>query len=241
MKAVLLIDSGNTRAKWQWLLEDQCISAGAGAIESISCPNEVAGLQVTAAVSCVAGMQDQIRNKLQQLGTQSIQFARTQAKHVDEFGQLVNSYAAPERMGVDRWLVMLGAQKLAQGQAFCVVDAGTAITVDAVDADGIHLGGTIAPGVTLLKAALQTGTKIDANWAGIELSEAWGTDTESALANGLLGSACGVIEHRVAQLKGGMNFSCILSGGDADLLKPRLGERWTVSPDLVFQGLRRSL
>ncbi len=76
-------------------------------------------------------------------------FARTQART----GSLRNSYDDPARMGVDRWLAMLGARERERGK-LCVIDAGSALTIDIVSAAGQHEGGYIIPGAALMERAL---------------------------------------------------------------------------------------
>ena len=66
---------------------------------------------------------------------------------------LTNGYAEPHRLGVDRWAAMLGAREIQSG-ALCVIDCGTATTVDVIRADGLHLGGAILPGMYTMRRAL---------------------------------------------------------------------------------------
>src|SRR6202034_3800599 len=74
-----------------------------------------------------------------------------------EFNGLTNGYLDPSLLGADRWLALIGAWTKASG-ALCVVDAGTAVKVDAVDAKGQHLGGLIAPGIHMMREALMNKT-----------------------------------------------------------------------------------
>ena len=64
-------------------------------------------------------------------------------------GGIRNAYPQPAKLGVDRWLAMIGAHALERG-AVCVVSVGTAMTIDGVAADGRHLGGVIVPGPDLM-------------------------------------------------------------------------------------------
>src|SRR6185503_15791565 len=67
------------------------------------------------------------------------------------------AYTEPSRLGVDRWVAVLAAYHAARGAA-CAIDAGTAVTFDAVDSAGMHLGGLIFPSARLLAAALDRNT-----------------------------------------------------------------------------------
>ena len=64
-----------------------------------------------------------------------------------------NSYAEPERMGVDRWLAMIAAYQRIAGPV-CVIDAGSALTIDFVATDGRHRGGYILPGMAMMERSL---------------------------------------------------------------------------------------
>ncbi len=68
-----------------------------------------------------------------------------------------NAYPDPGLLGVDRWVAVIGAYHLAHG-ACCVVDVGTAATLDTVDASGQHLGGFIVPGPQMMVRSLHAGT-----------------------------------------------------------------------------------
>jgi type III pantothenate kinase len=74
-----------------------------------------------------------------------------------EYHGLTNGYLDPSLLGADRWLALIGAWTKARS-ALCVVDAGTAVKVDSVDADGQHLGGLIVPGIHMMREALMNKT-----------------------------------------------------------------------------------
>jgi len=69
------------------------------------------------------------------------------------FAGLVNGYDDPATFGVDRWAALIGARCLHDG-ALCVIDSGTATTVDVVRADGRHIGGAILPGIYTMRRSL---------------------------------------------------------------------------------------
>ncbi len=145
-----------------------------------------------------------------------------------------NGYRVPEQLGVDRWCALIGAWALEQ-RACLVVTAGTATTVDSLDASGRFLGGLILPGVDLMKGALAKGT------AGLPWAQGqhvpFPNATDDAITTGCLEAQAGAIERAFARLPGAE--CCLLSGGAAPLLEPLL--RLPVRPvhDLVLEGLRR--
>ncbi len=148
-----------------------------------------------------------------------------------------NGYRDPVRLGADRWAAVIGAYRNFGGPV-CVVDAGTAITVDAVDAEGNHLGGLIAPGPQSMKRALA-----DATAALRDLEEGEFTllarDTRSAVTSGGWHAAAGFLE-RILELmpeRLGKDARYLLTGGDAARLDALLPRHFTLAPDLVLQGL----
>lgn len=152
-----------------------------------------------------------------------------------------NGYRDPERLGLDRWLAVLGAYHLA-GRACLVIDLGTAITADFVDGAGQHLGGYICPGLPLLRAQLRTHTRriryddAEAALATRELSP--GHCTAEAVERGCLMMVQGAVMAQLDQAERlwGADFACFLTGGDAALVEKLIpGARHV--PDLVFIGL----
>ena len=144
------------------------------------------------------------------------------------------AYPEPQRMGVDRFLALLGARALG-GEAL-VVGVGTALTVDLLDADGRHHGGRIAASPTLMRQALHQ--------RAAQLPETGGRyrefadDTDGALASGCLGAALALVErsrdaarHLLAEAP-----SLLLHGGGAADLAPHLADAVT-DPMLVLRGL----
>lgn len=160
------------------------------------------------------------------------------ARSLPHWAGVTNGYCEPGMLGVDRWLAMLAAFKLAPG-ACMVVDVGTAVTIDLVAANGQHLGGYICPGLRLMSdqlvahaqglVGLQVGRRLD-------LSP--GQNTADAVARGGVLMLRGFIEAQLAlapALFGGQ-FTLFLTGGDAGSVGA-LSVKAHVVSDLVFVGL----
>ncbi len=150
------------------------------------------------------------------------------------------AYAHPERLGVDRFLALLGAYALcvrqARGQPALVVGVGTGLTVDLLDADGLHRGGRIAPSPTLMREMLQArAPQLPAT--GGDYTE-FADDTVDALASGCEGAALGLVERsrNAASALLGATPSLLLHGGGATALQRWLPEAIVV-PALVLEGL----
>ncbi|MFQ5983300.1 MAG: type III pantothenate kinase [Woeseiaceae bacterium] len=155
---------------------------------------------------------------------------------------VTNSYKQARRMGVDRWVAMIGARSEFRG-AVCIVDAGTAVTIDAIDKDGVHLGGQIIPGLALMGNALSSDTSdIPASrqaprdpGQGMAM---FAKNTAGGVHSGALNAVCGAIERAVRVLRaGGHRPKIVLTGGDASRILKQLGDKVLHRPNLVLQGL----
>lgn len=150
-----------------------------------------------------------------------------------------NLYRRPDQLGADRWAALIGARGLTSSAA-CVIDAGTAVTVDALSARGDFLGGAIFPGLNLLRESLVRGTVAITAEAG-EASDSLGRSTEDGVAAGTLFGLAGAVERLIEEYRLilGEPIKIFLTGGDAPLLSSRLRVSSTPSPDLVLKGLAR--
>jgi type III pantothenate kinase len=129
-------------------------------------------------------------------------------------GGVRNGYRNPAQLGVDRWCALIGARSLNPG-ALLVVMAGTATTIDTLDADGRFLGGLILPGQHLMLSALAEKTA-DLPFAGGKHAQ-WPQSTDDAIVSGALEAQLGAIERAWARLPGEQRL-CLVSGGNAALL-----------------------
>ena len=153
------------------------------------------------------------------------------------------AYAEPARLGADRWAALLGARGLTEG-ACLVVDAGSALTIDAMGPGGRHLGGWIIPGLAMMLEALETHTgdlrALRQASAGAEPA-AFPADSGPAMEEGIRLAAAGAVRLARARLEAhcGVTARLLLAGGDAPTLLPALDGAERV-PDLVLRGLARA-
>lgn len=149
-----------------------------------------------------------------------------------------SGYHEPGQLGVDRLLAMVAARACCAGP-FCVVDAGSAVTIDFVDAGGQHLGGLIMPGHRLARECLLARTSIPRE-AGVEPGARLGRDTPTAVALGSLYAVAGIIERFIGgsdalfPLSGTRVF---LGGGDAGALEALMPPPCERIEHLVLSGL----
>lgn len=167
-----------------------------------------------------------------------VRFAKSESH---AFG-ITNSYRQPRTMGVDRWVAMIGA--FAEFGAACViVDAGTAVTIDALDEDGVHLGGQILPGVTLMADALSSSTSNIPSVARAakgtgDAMNMFASSTADAVREGALNAVVGAIERSIRLLRSNAyDPVVILTGGDGSRILGAVDAAVEHRPNLVLQGL----
>jgi type III pantothenate kinase len=150
---------------------------------------------------------------------------------------MCNAYQEPEKLGVDRWLCLVAGYHNYR-KALCVVDCGTAITVDVVDSSGKHLGGLICPGLKLMKESLVKGTE-NLKPGKTVYSFGLANFTDAAIYNGTLSAACGLIEFVLKNQPDTIHL--LLTGGDAEVISAHLSRPAIIDPDLVLRGLALTL
>ena len=148
----------------------------------------------------------------------------------------------PDRVGADRLLAAIAANCLrTTDRPAIVIDAGTAVTVDAVDAQGVFQGGAILPGLRLSAAALRQGTDAlpEVDTAFPEPPAAIGKSTGPAIGSGLFWGQVGAIRELVARMNETFNGDAdlIIAGGDAERWAPYLSSTARFVPDIVIRAL----
>ncbi len=237
----LLLDLGNTRLKWACAQAGMPGQAHAQSWESIETeglsPDWLSAARASRRIlaASVAGTQreQRVSRALQAHGLGEPLWLRSPAQACG----VRNAYPQPQRLGVDRFLAMVASRDA--GLAPCVVTSvGTALTLDALDAEGRHLGGLIAPGPRLMQQSLHRATAGlpetgDAAW--VDAAD----DTEDAIVSGCWSAALGLVGHFHARMLQRLGTHCrvVLCGGDAVPLAGRLAMPNEVRPDLVLHGL----
>lgn len=150
-----------------------------------------------------------------------------------------NRYQDPAQLGADRWAALIAARRQQAGNV-CVVDCGTAVTIDALDADGVFRGGVILPGIATARRALLQSTAQIRDSSGVD-DDCCGLTTADAVAAGTLFGTAGAIERIVREQAVGFHAppQVLLTGGEAALVMPLLHLPYPVHvlPDLVLMGL----
>ena len=149
----LLFDIGNTRIKWAYdtgseLLDPgEVAHRGAAAGDAVSFVTQLRSDIESAWAINVAG--EELESALSDAVLKHLGMPLRVAKTTQTCGAVVNGYSAIEQLGADRWAAIVGAWNHYRKDV-CVVDAGTAVTIDLVQADGRHQGGFILPGARLM-------------------------------------------------------------------------------------------
>lgn len=238
----LLLDLGNTRVKWAWAQAGRLVSVGAAVWAELPAPAlvaELAGADVLPARVALATVAPRgyaeglVSAAAQRWG---VPVAALQA--LPACAGVRNGYTLPAQLGVDRFAALVGAWQRAPGRAAVIADAGSALTVDVLDSSGLHLGGTIAPGLTLAQESffLRTGRKPCQGQAD---PQGLARNTADAVASGALAAAVGAITRawQLHRVRSGAVPALFLTGGDAHALSARIEIPHTLAPLLVLEGM----
>lgn len=231
----LLLDVGNSRLKWA--LAQGAALTHSGTLAHDGEPAAAVDRLPVATVDDVwiahvtgAGHEAALAAALRARFGATPQIARSAAR----WQGLSSAYAEPQRLGIDRWLVMIAAWAESRS-ACCVVDAGTALTIDCVDSAGRHQGGVICAGLLTQQQATLGRTRFETRPVPADYRAALGRDTEACVREGALLACLGAIDRGAAAAEPGARR--LLTGGDAATLLPHLPPGWTLRPDLVLEGL----
>lgn len=241
----LVIDVGNTRLKWAWVtsagLSDQKAVVHkdakpalwtAALFDAGHKPERV--LIANVAGERMAKMLTRSTKKTFGLKPEFVTAAR-------DFQELTNGYLDPALLGVDRWLAVIGAWMMARC-ALCIVDAGTAVKVDGVDAGGRHLGGLIAPGIQMMRETLLANTSGIARAAELSspsMSGVLANNTIGAVSRGAVYALAGLADRaaETVEQSTGTKPRLFITGGDAGMIAAAMRTQGEIVPDLVLRGL----
>jgi len=228
----LLLDLGNTRLKWALCDRDHLQTMHAARLD------EIQGLpSADAALLATSSADPQRLQRVQQL-LQAAGFATVERVGPPRSDALLTlAYANPAALGVDRWLAMRAA-RAASSDGCLVVSVGTALTIDAIDDTGRHLGGTIVAGPNTMREALLTRASHLHHQHG-ELI-AWASNTADAVYSGPVFACAALIERQFRDLaqRSAATPRLLITGGGAAELLPALSLEAQAIPDLVLRGMK---
>lgn len=242
---ILLLDIGNSRIKWalkgdNGFAANGTIAHGDEAVATLIAQVERCErkpVRVVASNVKGAPFAAQLNEYVKAHWGFAVEYVETRQRG---FG-VINGYATPAQLGVDRWLALVAGYDAAVGP-LCIIDCGTALTVDLLESGGTHLGGMIVPGVKLMQDVLVGSA------AQLELSTLWqpgdtplfaARSTEDAIMGGVRYALAAVIERVIIDAKArlGDEMEVVLSGGGADELGAFITADYRYEPALVLQGV----
>ena len=241
----LLLDFGNSRLKWA--ITSSAHSAGTRLSQKGAVSYEDTALSAWALVLQAASIEEvwfasvvapeleaKVLMRLPALNSAPKRFQVT-----GQAGTLHNLYGTPETLGVDRWAVAIGAWGLVK-QPCLVVSAGTATTIDLIEASGLgeadYRGGLILPGLDLMLESLHQRTaRLPAAKGHYCVAPAVANNTDDAMTSGAMDATCGAIERMARRL--GEGAPCLITGGNAGRIQAALGRKAQVVEELVLEGL----
>jgi type III pantothenate kinase len=236
----LLIDLGNTRLKWAFwdgaeLLPGGAVAhAGGRPLDFDSLWQQTHGADAAWVASVAASALDaQLTQSLLTRGIRATQFVRSSALACG----VRNAYAQAERLGIDRVLSLIAAHAYAH-EPTVIASCGTALTVDALAADGTHLGGLIAPAPELMRDALLGHTARLGELESARIVER-ADNTADAVESGCWLAAAALIERFVARSAQGLGAApaLVFSGGGAPRLAELVALPSRIDAELVLRGL----
>lgn len=238
----LLVDVGNTRIKWA-LLDGGTLGECTARTYDLDklpellddywrdmpepqqiCVANVCGGEAAQAISAYVGR----RWRLEPV------YARVRTSEAG----VTNAYRDITELGIDRWLGLVAAWNKYQAP-LVVAGCGTAVTIDAVDGGGCHLGGLIVPGLRLMQNSLLSGTRgiatADTGGPVMDL----GDSTASCVANGAAWAVVSALDRVGADMerKLGAGLQRLITGGDAATVNGLLKRQFIFEPNLVLEGL----
>ena len=232
----LQLDIGNTSAKWRLVNGNKIVSRGDywpddadSQQRLLNCCESLDHIWISSVTAAASELS--LARLLENQWGIAPWFARSESRT----GSLINSYEEPSRMGVDRWLAML-AGRARNKSRFCVIDGGSALTIDIVSANGRHEGGYIIPGAALMERALLLDTdqvRFDEE-VGYGLSP--GTSTAHAVRHGIALAQAGAIALALEQAAD-EPMAILFCGGAGQSLMELVDRGGEVVQDLVFEGL----
>lgn len=235
----LFLDRGNTALKWQVFEGGTLRDAGAANKNTPlgEALGQLSGSNYSAVFVSSVGEDDfckSLNKWAADQGHESPVFFKSAAQACG----VTNAYDEPSQLGVDRWLAMIAAHNKYSGM-LCVVDSGTALTMDFISNEGLHLGGFIVPGAELMKRSLLANTQ-KITLQVTQPTGQLGKNTTAAVSLGIQQMLRAFVLQQLGEMeiKHQQKITLIITGGHAKELAESLSVTGHIESDLVFQGMR---
>ena len=230
----LFIDTGNSSTKWR-LQSGECVcQSERGQVADLSNYLEEYGDKLkdlnSVYISNVAN--EDHSESLKRLFKTKFNIIPSFARVTRKAAGVTCGYMNIADFGVDRWLAMIGATKKYGGNLL-IVDAGTAITLDIINGELMHLGGFILPGLRVSSKILACNASRIHDFYFDEQINIPGNDTQSCIIGGALFSVISVIKNLISSHA----LRLVITGGDKQIIINKISEDFLVEENLVLDGL----
>lgn len=232
---ILLLDAGNTRLKWRVIDPQQAgLTTDEGALDYARLDDLTQRLGRFPAIRHAVGSNVAGEEVARRIATLLPGIVPQWLRASSHCCGVYNHYTEPAQLGTDRWAALIGARRVHAGPCL-VVSAGTATTIDLLDAAGHFRGGLILPGVDLMRRSLA------GNTAQLPLADGtfvWQPrSTVDAIESGCLQAQAGAVERMFVQIADTAGALCLLGGGAADRFAHLLTIPVRRVDNLVLHGL----
>lgn len=234
----LIIDIGNTSTKLAVFKQDTLVDVFSESGQSVEAlPQIISSYSIEQGiVATVVDLKPEIHEQLKMLSFPILWLGR------DTHLPIINLYESPETLGYDRIAAVVGAYTQFPGKDILVVDAGTAITYEFIDAEGNYHGGNISPGVYMRFKALNQYTSRLPLVSPKGKMPTMGKDTETAIRAGVMKGIEYEIEGYIMSLRHKYpELLVFLTGGDEFSFDSKLKNIIFADRFLVLKGLNRIL
>ena len=241
---MILLDVGNSSVKWA--TDKNGVLEGGGRFDyrdegfSRSASRAWAGLPAPRVLAVAnvagAGMEREISEWVDRVWKMTPCYIRVS----NQAAGVTNAYREPDTLGVDRWAAIVAAHHETETPV-CVIDCGSAITLDVVDAAGNHQGGLIAPGLAMMRRSLVRETAaIGPMPDGADGPQSlFSRNTAEGVNSGVMHMAGALIDRVIGEAAAGYgrNLEAVITGGDARTLLPLLRRTPRYDRYLVLKGI----
>jgi type III pantothenate kinase len=232
---ILTVDVGNTQIKSAVFEEDRLLEKAIfllsdfqNSIEKILKKFEKISVLVIASVG-------KLENEALEMFSERVEIYFVDRQKPFPF---INNYATPHTLGIDRAVLAAGAVLQYPGQSRLIIDAGTCVTYDFVDAEDVYHGGAISPGIRLRYEAMHSYTAKLPQLEKEEPENIIGNSTKQSMHSGVINGLTFEIDGYIDVLKSrNENFIIILTGGDANFLAKRLKNTIFANSNFLLESL----
>ncbi|HBB48759.1 MAG TPA: pantothenate kinase [Flavobacteriaceae bacterium] len=235
----LVLDIGNTRVKYAVFLKNKLIHHGFWLENDLLEGFEnllIVHPDIAYAIWCQSGAdRPDLYQRLQ--GKLSVVHMTHQSKLPIE-----NHYKTPNTLGLDRLALASAAQLYAPGKASLIIDCGTCVTYDFIDANGRYFGGAISPGLSMRYRAMHHYTDRLPNLRAESTKALYGDSTDSSMHQGAFRGLIHEIDGFIDQYKAhNPNLTTFLTGGDLEILRDHIKNDIFAHSNFLLEGLNQIL